>query len=90
MKAAVVREFGKPLVIEEMFPLACSGEELLEFISRSKPHADGWISFYWGQTIEECEARGDIGAALTAALLKQFRAGGPVVAATKAGETSTK
>ena len=63
-----------------MFPLACSGEELLQFVDRSKSHADGWISFYWGQSIEECEARDDIGGALTAAWLKQFRANSPVAA----------
>jgi hypothetical protein len=77
LDALRVYEVGKPVVIEEMFPLACSGEELLEFVERSKAHADGWISFYWGQTIKECEARGDIGGAIQAAWLKQFKENAP-------------
>jgi hypothetical protein len=77
LDALRVYEVGKPLVIEEIFPLQASGEEVLDFINRSKPHADGWISFYWGQTIEECEARGDIAGAITAGWLKQFQANAP-------------
>lgn len=72
-------DVGKPLVIEEIFPLACSGDEALEFIDRSKPLADGWISFYWGQTAEECDERGDMAGAITAAWLRQFAANSPDV-----------
>jgi hypothetical protein len=39
---------GKPVVVEETFPLKCSPAELETFIDRAKPHAAGWISFYWG------------------------------------------
>lgn len=53
LKALAVYDIGKPLVIEEMFPLHCSMEELAEFIHGSKESADGWIGFYWGKTIEE-------------------------------------
>jgi hypothetical protein len=70
-------EVGKPLVIEEMFPLECSREELFEFIDRSKSHADGWISFYWGDTIEECKARGDMAGAITAEWLEKFKSEAP-------------
>ncbi|HEX6960368.1 MAG TPA: cellulase family glycosylhydrolase [Lacipirellula sp.] len=73
LDALRVYEVGKPLVIEEIFPLKTSGEEVLQFIDDSKPIADGWISFYWGETIDECEARGDMAGAITAAWLKQFR-----------------
>ncbi|GIW79739.1 MAG: hypothetical protein KatS3mg105_1546 [Gemmatales bacterium] len=44
---------GKPVVIEEIFPLKCDARELGEFIDRSKKHATGWIGFYWGKTPEE-------------------------------------
>lgn len=71
-------ELGKPLVVEEVFPLACSSAEALEFIERSKPIADGWISFYWGQPAEECQRRGDLGGALTAAWLREFAAKSPL------------
>ena len=69
-----VYEVGKPLVVEEMFPLACSGEELLDFVDGSAEIADGWISFYWGRTIAESEAAGDLGSAIAAAWLRQFSA----------------
>ena len=53
LKALAVYDIGKPLVIEEMFPLSCSLEEMDEFIQKSRSRAEGWISFYWGKTIEE-------------------------------------
>ena len=44
---------GKPVVIEEMFPLKCSPRELGQFIDESKQHASGWLGFYWGKTPEQ-------------------------------------
>lgn len=44
---------GKPLLIEETFPLKCSMAEFAEFIQRSETHACGWIGFYWGKPPEE-------------------------------------
>ena len=66
-------EVGKPLIIEEMFPLKCSIEELSEFVRRSS--ADGWISFYWGATIDELHEKDNatIGEAITASWLERFR-----------------
>lgn len=63
---------GKPVVIEEMFPLKCSSEELGEFITQSRPNAVGWIGFYWGQSLEELGKEQSIGAALTSDWLKLF------------------
>ena len=48
---------GKPVVIEEMFPLKIGPAELDAFVDDSKQHADGWISFYWGQTLEQLESK---------------------------------
>lgn len=76
---AVYEAVGKPLVIEEMFPLSCSTDELLEFIDQSSTYTDGWISFYWGTTIEEYEHKGTeatIGDAITRQWLKHFRSKG--------------
>ena len=56
LTALAVYDIGKPIVIEETFPLECSVEELDQFIRRSKPLACGWIGFYWGETIEEYKA----------------------------------
>jgi hypothetical protein len=53
LKALAVYQIGKPVVIEEMFPLSCSLQELDQFIAGSKKMATGWISFYWGKTIAE-------------------------------------
>jgi hypothetical protein len=44
---------GKPVVVEETFPLRCSPKELDQFIEQSKGHAAGWVSFYWGKPPEE-------------------------------------
>lgn len=49
-------ERGKPVVIEEMFPFECKPEELPAFFEKTKPIADGWIGFYWGQGIDELKA----------------------------------
>ena len=44
---------GKPVVIEEIFPMNCSAEALGNFIERTRGLACGWIGFYWGQTPDE-------------------------------------
>jgi hypothetical protein len=72
LKALKVYDVGKPLVIEEIFPLKSSLEETDQFIQESKSYTDGWISFYWGKTIAENEAAGDIRGAIIAAWLKYF------------------
>ncbi len=53
LKALAVYDIGKPIVVEETFPLSCSVGELDQFIEGSKKVAAGWISFYWGKTIAE-------------------------------------
>ena len=59
LKALRVYDVGKPIIIEEMFPMSCSVEDLDQFIDRSKPMAAGWISFYWGKTIAEYKQKTD-------------------------------
>jgi Cellulase (glycosyl hydrolase family 5) len=41
---------GKPVLIEETFPLQCSMKEFTRFIDESEKTAAGWIGFYWGKT----------------------------------------
>jgi hypothetical protein len=55
LQAMHVYDLGKPLVIEELFPLECSLEEMDEFLQRSRTMAEGWISFYWGKTVHDYE-----------------------------------
>ena len=78
LAALRVYEIGKPLVIEEMFPLRCSLDELQEFIEGSRQHADGWLSFYWGKTIGENEQKGDLQGAIVAQWLRRFKALSPL------------
>ncbi len=63
---------GKPVLIEETFPLACSPKELEEFIDGSKKHAAGWIGFYWGKTPDELRRSKTIPDALTLGWLELF------------------
>ena len=66
-------EAGKPVVIEETFPLSCTASELRQFIEGSRQYAAGWIGFYWGQTPAQLSQSTTIGDSLTAAWLKLFQ-----------------
>jgi len=68
---------GKPVVIEETFPLRCSAAELGKFLDESRSVACGWIGFYWGRTPEEYRKGKTIGEALTLAWLELFQAKKP-------------
>jgi len=73
LKALAVYDVGKPLVIEEMFPLNCSMSDLGHFIEGSRGLATGWIGFYWGKTIAEYKKQpGTIGDSLTLEWLEYF------------------
>jgi len=72
IEALAAYSIGKPVVIEETFPLKCSPEELEQFIDRSRATASGWIGFYWGKRIEEYSASGSIADALTVGWLRLF------------------
>ena len=76
IKALKAYEVGKPLIVEEMFPLKCSEDELVQFINQSKNHVDGWISFYWGETPEQLRDKKNrsIGDAITSSWLEKFQA----------------
>jgi hypothetical protein len=64
---------GKPVLIEETFPLACSPRELEDFIDRSSKHAAGWIGFYWGKTPGELRRSKTIADAMTLGWLELFQ-----------------
>lgn len=73
LAALAIYDVGKPLVIEEMFPLKCSIAEMGAFIKGSRKIAEGWISFYWGKTAEEYAAENAPHAALLKAWLEFWR-----------------
>jgi len=80
LKALAVYDVGKPLVVEEMFPLSCGAEELNAFIDGSRNIADGWISFYWGKSIEDyARSDLDITGAIIKSWLEHFRAKSPTI-----------
>ena len=66
-------DVGKPVVIEEIFPLKCSATELAPFFDASVPHAAGWIGFYWGKTPDEYRGSDDIRDAITLSWLELFQ-----------------
>lgn len=63
---------GKPVLIEETFPLACSLKELEDFLTRSQKHAVGCMGFYWGKSPEELRPSRTISDALTLGWLELF------------------
>jgi hypothetical protein len=64
---------GKPVVIEETFPLKCSPDELDQFVDASKDRARGWISFYWGKSPERLRVSNELGDALLLDWLLHFQ-----------------
>jgi hypothetical protein len=72
---ATLRGFsvGKPVVIEEIFPLKCGTAELADFIKESENTAAGWVGFYWGKTIAECRKSKSLPDALMLEWLQLFR-----------------
>jgi len=64
---------GKPVVIEEIFPLKCNPEELGRFLDESREHASGWIGFYWGKNPDDLRPPNTIGDALTLGWLELFQ-----------------
>lgn len=65
---------GKPVLIEETFPLQCSPEEFDTFLEKSAEHAAGWVGFYWGRPPEELRRSTTIADALMLQWLEVFRA----------------
>ncbi|MBE7558377.1 cellulase family glycosylhydrolase [bacterium] len=70
---------GKPVVIEETFPLRCGQDEFERFLLGSRGMAGGWIGFYWGETPAELRRSHEIGDAMMLGWLELFQkhAGGP-------------
>ena len=65
-------QIGKPVVVEETFPLKCSNEALENFMTEAGSLADGWISFFWGRMPDEYSETTSIGDAITAGWLRRF------------------
>jgi len=79
---------GKPVVIEEMFPLSCSFPEFEKFLDASRPTASGWIGFYWGKTPEEYRRSGTIQDAIVLGWLEMFQKRAKAIGGTRAPDKS--
>ena len=79
LTALAAYEVGKPLVVEEMAPLNCSLEEMDAFVDRSRDIADGYVSFYWGKTIEQYAQQDDLTSSIIATWLRYFRTKAPQI-----------
>lgn len=80
LTALAAYNIGKPLVVEEMFPLKCSVEELDAFIDASRTMAEGWISFYWGKTVNQYAAENlNLAGAITKNWLEYFHEKAPEI-----------
>jgi hypothetical protein len=66
-------QVGKPLIVEETFPLRCAPEELIKFIDEQRDQTSGWVSFYWGRPAKDYGDK-TIGEAITADWLRRFQA----------------
>jgi hypothetical protein len=70
---------GKPVLIEETFPLRCSMKEFEAFMDGSRKHAAGWVGFYWGKPPEELRKSRTLGDAMTLGWLEFFVKKGPMM-----------
>ncbi len=68
---------GKPVLLEETFPLRCSLEEHARFLEASRAVAAGWLQFYWGRTPEEYRAGDTLQNRILAAVLEAFQRNAP-------------
>jgi hypothetical protein len=68
---------GKPVILEETFPLSCSVESFEKFFAGSRDTASGWLGFYWGKTHAECRAGKEFKDALMSRWLEFFQTQGP-------------
>jgi hypothetical protein len=68
---------GKPVVVEETFPLKCSLEEMDEFMAIGDELVAGWISFYWGKSPEELAKSDKLGDIILKDWLARFQKRAP-------------
>jgi hypothetical protein len=65
-------DVGLPILIEETFPLNSGIAEYRSFLDGSRATADGWLSFYWGETAEDLAQRDGPRAGLVRAAIDVF------------------
>ena len=66
-------EIGKPLVIEEIYPLNAGIDKTADFIKASRAEVDGYVSFYWGETIEQNKQKNNVAGAMQSEWLEKMK-----------------
>ena len=89
LKTLKLYAVGKPLIVEETFPLECSMTEMQEFLEKSKGTANGWISFYWGKPMADLKKSTGIGDHMLLGWLEQFQKKAPVIRGERSGASDT-
>ena len=64
---------GKPVVIEETFPLACTPAEYADFLRRSRGVASGWLAQFWSLGPKDLQGRTDLASTLMLESLRVFQ-----------------
>ncbi|MBI3878922.1 MAG: cellulase family glycosylhydrolase [Verrucomicrobia bacterium] len=77
LTALKVYDIGKPMVVEETFPLSCSLAELDEFMQGADGIVEGWISHYFGKTIAEHRKEKDLKNGIIAEFLEFWQKKAP-------------
>lgn len=67
-----VYDVGLPLLIEETFPLNSGIDDYRSFLAGSREIADGWLSFYWGESADKLRERDEPKARLVSAATAVF------------------
>lgn len=73
LKTLAAFDVGKPVVIEETFPLKCGMKEFEQFLAAAAPRSAGCIGFYWGKPPAELAGSKEFGEVVTAAWLELFQ-----------------
>jgi glutamate racemase len=82
-------QVGKPIIIEETFPLSCSMQEMSDFMKQADGISSGWISFFWGKMPDEYDPKASIGDAITSEWLRTFSATFTVASTPVASNTAS-
>jgi hypothetical protein len=70
---------GKPVVIEETFPLKAPIDQFEDFLIKSEKHAAGVIGFYWGTPPDELRKSNKLGDAFLLSWLEVFQKRGKAI-----------
>jgi len=64
---------GKPVVVEETYPLNCTPAEYADFLRASRGIASGWLAHFWSLTPDDLRGRTDVASARTLESLEIFQ-----------------